>query len=887
TIVWDLPKQILITQTEAQKPGYLKHVDIGDTMADMNMPANDVPAEQAPAIAPPTRTNAQILPSHKWVSVSKSNYVLDVLKSQRNLIYKVDVAILNNTNFFRAFMATFTIPAKTSCASDSLGFVRKDGREVFEHGMVEEGSVPESHAPEATKIEGWSSGKKRKPKSRLKLVDEFADEGVPIAKPRLDDEEDDLQRGIEVSLKYLEARNQGPARLVVFKESVSGRFQPLSENPKNKSPVDQYIFYMCSPTTTRPSGNAESPSLDAELADSETESEKTLTPVNKKKDASNRELTEINAGVQDEGQAGLNLGKQDEGQAGSNPSNFTTTTYLNVQENLKLPSEDQVIFEEPPHEEEPEKTNAKLDVQSMVTVLIHQDTSSVPPMTTSVSSVQLGESQYSLENLDEARRKKRMKRNLPKTPFGSPPPQPPLACVSGAPDYLTNDDSIPDEQVHMSDDEDIGNDHLPKADMKKDYGNHSLKNIDLWKSVIKCLHIRLPDLDHLRYGNKGSWTALSISKMKAAHYPDFGLELLVPEQMCIDELCTYDISAAYDQVQVDNLTKEFLSSRFSMKDMREVDVILGGLLENLVHLRVQFIPNNGLGDYTKGDGVGVSLKAGRFASSSLNKENTRKSRNEGVKSNSELARGFDYLNSNSNDSASSLRDDGGNNYDSGPSTIHSPHIAGNFIDVLDRLDKADRQATMDAIFALCVKFMTATSDQSHGVACSLSFLSNLGKGNFRSLFSENLCDGADLTIPLKVVDVTRNSIPLKEELTHIPVWVKLHDVLLHVFLEDGISLIASQIIDKALKDIVTISVLLPEGTGVAASTATWQPIKSKVISEPKNHGNMQKHGAPKVSIFAKEYPCNKLHVKKGGPHDVTSKLSVSTSNPYDVLESGE
>ncbi|GKA39378.1 hypothetical protein Tco_0731929 [Tanacetum coccineum] len=44
-----------------------------DTMAEMNMPANDVPAEQAPAIAPPTRTDDQILPSSKWVPIGKSN----------------------------------------------------------------------------------------------------------------------------------------------------------------------------------------------------------------------------------------------------------------------------------------------------------------------------------------------------------------------------------------------------------------------------------------------------------------------------------------------------------------------------------------------------------------------------------------------------------------------------------------------------------------------------------------------------------------------------------------------------------------------------------------------------------------------------------------------
>ncbi|GJU01485.1 hypothetical protein Tco_1111823 [Tanacetum coccineum] len=90
---------------------------------------------------------------------------------------------------------------------------------------------------------------------------------------------------------------------------------------------------------------------------------------------------------------------------------FTTTAYPNVQENLKLPTKDQVIIEEPasstrtlsslqnldkelsftnqlfiekPQEKEPEKTNTKSEFQSMVTVPIHQDGSSVPPMTTLV-----------------------------------------------------------------------------------------------------------------------------------------------------------------------------------------------------------------------------------------------------------------------------------------------------------------------------------------------------------------------------------------------------------------------------------------------------------------------------------------------------------------------
>ncbi|GJS40155.1 hypothetical protein Tco_0565198 [Tanacetum coccineum] len=53
------------------------------------------------------------------------------------------------------------------------------------------------------------------------------------------------------------------------------------------------------------------------------------------------------------------------------------------------------------------------------------------------------------------------------------------------------------------------------------------------------------NLDYLRYGIKGRGLALSISKMKAAHYHDFGLELLVLEHIWINEVCTYDIRVSY------------------------------------------------------------------------------------------------------------------------------------------------------------------------------------------------------------------------------------------------------------------------------------------------------------------------------------------------------
>ncbi|GKB56495.1 hypothetical protein Tco_0912681 [Tanacetum coccineum] len=192
-------------------------------------------------------------------------------------------------------------------------------------------------------------------------------------------------------------------------------------------------------------------------------------------------------------------------------------------------------------------------------------------------------------------------------------------------DSLMQDDSILNEQVHLSDDEDSGNDHLPKDDSRKDWWkplseeerpatpkpawiipSSNVSGIENnWASALVSTYetpaensllaktgdmttfmnwycrqmnktkltqadfesqayevdwtnpegdqvrfdVKRPlplgglpghetikthfffnkDLEYLRYANKGSSPALSISKMKVTCYPDFGLELLVPE----------------------------------------------------------------------------------------------------------------------------------------------------------------------------------------------------------------------------------------------------------------------------------------------------------------------------------------------------------------------
>nr|GEZ50236.1 hypothetical protein [Tanacetum cinerariifolium] len=75
-------------------------------MADVNAPSG-----QTPTMAPPVRADDQILPHIRWVPIGKSNCYLDLEKSQSNPIYKITVDLLKNTNFFRAFTASSTIPS--------------------------------------------------------------------------------------------------------------------------------------------------------------------------------------------------------------------------------------------------------------------------------------------------------------------------------------------------------------------------------------------------------------------------------------------------------------------------------------------------------------------------------------------------------------------------------------------------------------------------------------------------------------------------------------------------------------------------------------------------------------------------------------------------------
>ncbi|GKD51068.1 hypothetical protein Tco_1280044, partial [Tanacetum coccineum] len=260
-------------------------------------------------------------------------------------------------------------------------------------------SEPSEVSPLAKRAKAGKVVKKRTVKSSKQLVDEFIDEGVPAAKPRLEDtEEAILQKVLEESLTDAYPTQRGPLPPVVFRETDTGKLQPLPEVPgkgkekvgeeqaaqvllhlqttKKKSPTEQYIFQRHTPVPSEPAGHEESSSLYAELglSGSDTESDEEMPSV-------------VRSGAQDEGQAGPDPGKLDEGQAGPNPDDvaesqplptpsvlagpnlehsdveitdassqpqpehmdegFIATAYPEVQENLKLTVDEQMIPEEP------------------------------------------------------------------------------------------------------------------------------------------------------------------------------------------------------------------------------------------------------------------------------------------------------------------------------------------------------------------------------------------------------------------------------------------------------------------------------------------------------------------------------------------------------------
>ncbi|GJX01926.1 hypothetical protein Tco_0185839 [Tanacetum coccineum] len=86
------------------------------------------------------------------------------------------------------------------------------------------------------------------------------------------------------------------------------------------------------------------------------------------------------------------------------------------------------------------------------------------------------------------------------------------------------------------------------------------------------------DLEYLKYDSKGSRPALSISKMKAAYYPDVGLEQMVPDQIHTSE---GNRRAVRTHMQILSVIRSEVFSLYGYDYMKKIVLRRAGYLNHL------------------------------------------------------------------------------------------------------------------------------------------------------------------------------------------------------------------------------------------------------------------------------------------------------------------
>nr|GEY90966.1 histone deacetylase 14 [Tanacetum cinerariifolium] len=292
----------------------------------------------------------------------------------------------------------------------------------------ETGSDPDSPTPKPTKPA-------RKPKSTAPKAPPRPSVSTPVtstqpeptsapAKPQrkkrhVAAEDADIQKALEESLKIMYDVPRGPLPPVVIRKPESRKYQPLPEVPrkgKAKSDSEEESKKVVPGAEEGGQGQA-GPDLGNAGAD-EQSMPSPMVHAGSDREHMDPDVADVSPQPSTE--------QMDEG--------FTTTAYLKVQENLKLTVEEHVLLEEPasssgtlsslqhlskdisfgdlffsdkPSEANNDKANAETEVESMVSVMIQQDMSSIPPMTSLIidltsrpeSPKRIGELEHIMANL--------------------------------------------------------------------------------------------------------------------------------------------------------------------------------------------------------------------------------------------------------------------------------------------------------------------------------------------------------------------------------------------------------------------------------------------------------------------------------------------------------
>nr|GEX22766.1 hypothetical protein [Tanacetum cinerariifolium] len=478
-----------------------------DTMAAVNVNA---PADQAPTMVPPTRTDDKILPHIRWVPIGKSNCYLDIERLQSNPIYKIAVDIIKHTNFFRDFTASLTIPSiyikqfwDTVRYDKTAGCYNYQLDEQCKHKFYPRQDSP-LHLPNGEPVHGYlkfsAEGTKREvfgmpiPNNLITTSIQGSDPDSPTSK------------AAKATKKSNPSAPKADLRPPVTKPASSQQPKPKPAPANSLRSVDESVD----------EGIPEKePRFDDEEDDIQRAVEESLKSVY---DAPRGPLPSVVI-IEPDSRKFQPLpeiqGKGKEKVSDEQVARDLLTLQKPKKENLKLTVEEQVLLKEPassigtlsslqhlskdfsfgdlffndkPSEAENEKTTAETKAESMVSVTIQQDTSAIFPMTTPKTNSQKAHEDHMmlykalekymnrdhtaelLKDLAEARKKNKKRRDSLKMPHGSPPHQPPpppppaspsssktaasakyKACTMTDTRLRSSVSSIP-EDLHMDDD---------------------------------------------------------------------------------------------------------------------------------------------------------------------------------------------------------------------------------------------------------------------------------------------------------------------------------------------------------------------------------------------------------------------------------------------------
>ncbi|GJS13770.1 copia protein [Tanacetum coccineum] len=304
-----------------------------------------------------------------------------------------------------------------------------------DHKIAAEEGGKKKSASKADQSKKPATATQPKPVS-LQLVDE-EEQVHPEPEPQVEDEEYDLQRGIQMSVESLQAHGQAPVGGVAFRKPttcitqklpiVEGKGKGIAtdkhvaqsllelQTPKKKGTTGQFIIQRRTPVAEEASTG---PSAEPQDDTSANVVHDTPSPTDAEIGA-DTDKTNIEGDTEilniEEDQAGPNPGQSHVALAGPNPEpmhdDFIATVYPRFHESLKHTTEEHVYLENPlsstgtlssmknlednftfgdqfindkSTKEDPGKTNMETKVKSMVTVPIHQASSSVPPLSTPV-----------------------------------------------------------------------------------------------------------------------------------------------------------------------------------------------------------------------------------------------------------------------------------------------------------------------------------------------------------------------------------------------------------------------------------------------------------------------------------------------------------------------